>query len=42
MLGDFLDTTVPGRIDDADWGAIVSRGGRTPAPVRLRAGVGGR
>ena len=34
VLRDFLETTQPGRIDDADWGEIVGR--RSPRSRRLR------
>lgn len=35
VLGDFLRTTEPGHIDDADWGDVVAR--RSPRSRRLRS-----
>jgi pimeloyl-ACP methyl ester carboxylesterase len=38
VLGEFLDATEPGHIDDADWGGIVSRREQRLAAVRTSAG----
>ena len=38
VLGEFLDTTEPHAIDDADWGGIVSRREQRLAAVRAAAG----
>ena len=36
VLRDFLETTQPARIDDADWGGIVARVRRGPADPQSR------
>jgi pimeloyl-ACP methyl ester carboxylesterase len=44
VLGDFIDTTEPSRVDAARWGKLLRGGGRkaTPAPARGRARDGAR
>jgi hypothetical protein len=37
VLRDFLETTQPARIDDADWGGVVAR--RSPRTRRMRNAV---
>jgi hypothetical protein len=34
VLRDFLETTQPARIEDADWGAIIAK--RSPRSRRMR------
>jgi pimeloyl-ACP methyl ester carboxylesterase len=41
VVGEFLDTTEPGHIDDADWGDVVRRREQRLAAVRLHARSGG-
>jgi pimeloyl-ACP methyl ester carboxylesterase len=44
VLGDFIDTTEPSRVDAARWGKLLRGGGRkaAPAPARGRARDGAR
>jgi pimeloyl-ACP methyl ester carboxylesterase len=37
VLGDFIDTTEPSRVDAARWGKLLRAGGRKGAPTRRRA-----
>jgi hypothetical protein len=37
VLGDFIDTTQPARVDAAGWGKVLRGGGHRPAAARAKA-----